>query len=293
LDDFSPVYLLIFLIITIIDLPVQSIENRRGNMKKIFAISSLLVFILRMISADEMTILTEDQPPLNFYDPLTGEMRGFAIELVEEVLLRIDSTASIEKMPWARAYMLLKDETRENTFLFAMARTPQRESTFKWIGPIAAKRASFYALNGSSIILNSLEEAKSSGIIGTKREDSKEQFLKKMGFTNLYAVETWDQALEMLYLERIDLIIYTDLDLPILAERIGLDKGEFESILDLYEYPIYIGVSKGTSDEIVALWQNALDSIKNDGTFEIILKKWSAYHNAAWVFEDGILKVEK
>ena len=238
-----------------------------------------LIFILFPYTtfADKIIIYTEDQPPLNFYLPDEDKMTGFATDIVKEILLRIDSDAQIKRLPWARAYFYMERGDKDNMFLYGMARTKIRENKFKWVGPIAMKKAFLFAKKSSNIKINNLEEAKSFKYIGTKRKDSKEQYLKNKGFTNTDPSVTWDQALKKLMIGRIELIIFTDLDLPILAKRVGANTDEIEVVLELYKYPVYIGVSKATSDKMVQKWQNALNSIKEDGTFEKKINEWSKF----------------
>jgi len=251
---------------------------------------SVVTILSHNAFADEMIVYTEDQPPLNFYSVNEKKMCGFATDIVKEILKRIDSDAQIERLSWARAYNLLEKGNTENMFLYAMARTAIRDNKFKWVGPIAAKKAFLFAKKSSNITIGNLEEAKSYNGIGTKRDDSKEQFLKKKGFTNIDDTTTWDLALKKLMAGRFDLIVYTDLDLPVLAKRAGVNMDEIEVVLELYKYPIYIGVSKSTSDEMVTKWQNALDSIKDDGTFANKIKEWSEFHDSNWVYKGGMLQ---
>jgi len=271
--------------------------NFRANILCCGVAKRIMSFITLIISvsshntfANEIIVYTEDQPPLNFYSTVENKMSGFATDIVQEILQRIGSDAQIQRRSWATAYSLVEKGDAENMFLYSMGKTLIRADKFKWVGPIAAKNTYLFAKKGSDIRISTLDEAKSYNAIGTKRGDSKEQFLKARGVTNITRSATWDLALKNFMNGRYDLIVYTDLDFPILAKRVRVDMDKIKAVMELYRYPIYIGVSKSTSYKVVKKWQDALDAIKEDGTFALKVKQWSELHNANWVYKDGMLQ---
>jgi hypothetical protein len=149
--------------------------------KRFTLMAAFLLFFPQSILAEELMILTENLPPLNYVE--NGVLVGPAVEMVKEIQRRVDSNDQIQVYPWARAYRMALEE--ENIILFGMARTKVRENKFKWIGPIAEKRDILAAKKGSGIKIDNLEDAKKVAYIGTLRDDTKEIFLKKQGFTNL------------------------------------------------------------------------------------------------------------
>lgn len=249
------------------------------------------------LNAEEIAIYTCQEPPLNFTElgdqgGAKGEdVTGFATDVVREILARTHHETIIFLIPWARAYKLAKAEP--NVFLYSMARRPNRENLFKWVGPIARKKTMLFAKRGSNLKIKSLNDAKQVTSIGTMREDSKEQYLTKEGFTNLDSAAQWDQALKKLLAGRVSLWINTDLDAPVIAKQAGINNNEIVGVYKLYDYDLYIGVSKATPDRIVSLWQHALDDLKNDGTFQHLIQKWATHYNVSnWVMEDGMLQVK-
>jgi polar amino acid transport system substrate-binding protein len=67
-----------------------------------------LIFLILGIStpqpalAGNLTVLTEDLPPLNYVKG--GVLVGPSIEIVREIQKRVGSHEQIEVYPWARAY---------------------------------------------------------------------------------------------------------------------------------------------------------------------------------------------
>ncbi len=80
-------------------------------MKKFFiaAASIFLVSVHPAFSA-ELTILTENLPPLNYVKG--GVLVGPSVEIVKEIQRRVGSHEPIKVYPWARAYKMAKENVR-------------------------------------------------------------------------------------------------------------------------------------------------------------------------------------
>ena len=145
--------------------------------------SFVLLFPLSLLSK-ELTVLTENLPNMNYLK--NGELVGLSVDIVKEIQKRVRSHSEIRVLPWARAYGLALKE--ENVVLFSITHTKARKDLFKWICPLITKRDILVGLKDSALVINNLEDAKNVKRIGTIRDDSKEQLLKKLGFKNLEPV---------------------------------------------------------------------------------------------------------
>jgi len=236
----------------------------------------ILFFILCHLSlsipatAQELMVLTEEYPPINYIEK--GNITGSSVEVVREILRRLNQPDEMMILPWARGYNLLK--SKPNVFLFSTTRTKERESRFQWVGPLCIARNGFYKKKGSGVRINSLEDAKKVGSIATYKEDAREQMLKSWGFTNLDSSKTAKSNLKKLMSSRVDLWFYDNLGMPSIVKSAGVNPADLELVLAIDEVSLYIAVSKQTSKEIVEKWQQALQSMKEDGTFYSISKKW-------------------
>ena len=241
-------------------------------MKKLFIMlaSVFLVSVQPVLSA-ELTILTENLPPLNYVKD--GVLVGPSVEIVKEIQRRVGSHEQIKVYPWARAYrMALEDE---NVVLFGTTHTKVRHDKFKWVGPLATKRDILVAKKGSGIKINTLEDAKKVKRIGTLRDDTRERLLKRHGFTNLEPVSDEQKNAKKLVLGRIDLWTYKIPGLRTVCELAGVDYNEVEEVYSLREIDVSIAFSKKTSDAIVQKWKNAFNEMLADGTIMQIRKKWN------------------
>jgi polar amino acid transport system substrate-binding protein len=220
--------------------------------------------------SQELTIISEENPPFNFNQD--GVFTGSATEVVREIMRRLKQPAGIEVMTWARAYQL--GRTRPNVVLFSTTRTKEREDLFHWVGPIFKVRFGFYARKGSNLVLTCLADAKKVGAIATYKDDVREQLLKSMGFTNLDSSKSPASNLKKLLAGRVDLWLYSNLGVPSVAEQMGINPDDVEFILPFKDFFAYIAVSKGTPQAVVAKWQETLEAMKRDGTFEKISRQW-------------------
>ncbi|MCX4025353.1 transporter substrate-binding domain-containing protein [Endozoicomonas sp. SM1973] len=254
-------------------------------------------FNLTCLAAPIIKIYTTEEPPLNFSigsskeSAAGAQVSGFATDIVREILILTDNTtAPIVLLPWARAYQYTLHG--ENVFLFSMGRTKQREQLFQWIGPLAEKKAVLYSTQQAQITINSLDDAKAVSNIATVIDDSKEQFLKSQGFTNLSSSPRWSQAVQKLFINRAALLVQTDLDIPFIIREAGYSIDAIKPVYELYKFQLFIGTSQKTSPQLVKRWQLALGTLKKNGRFKALIKKWANHYQLTnWRYQNGMLQV--
>jgi polar amino acid transport system substrate-binding protein len=241
-------------------------------MKKLLLLAtSMLLLAGQSVLSAELTILTENLPPLNYVD--NGVLVGPSVEIVREIQQRVGSEEQIQVYPWARAYkMALEDE---NVILFGMTYTKVRHDKFKWVGPLATKRDILVAKKGSGIKIRDLEDAKKVKRIGTLRDDTRGRLLQRQGFTNLEPVSDEQLNAKKLALGRIDLWAYKIPGLRTVCDLADIDHTAFEEVYHLREIDLMIAFSKKTPDSIVQKWKAAFDEMTADGTIKKIQKKWN------------------
>ncbi len=241
-------------------------------MKKLFIMMvSVILFSFDPALAENLTILTENLPPLNYLNG--GVLVGPSVEIVKEIQRRLESHEQIEVYPWARAYKTALQ--KENVVLFSMTYTKDRHDKFKWIGPVAKKRDILVAKKGSGIKIKNLQDAKNVRRIGTVRDDTKEILLKSLGFTNLEPVSDERQNAKKLVLGRIDLWVYKKPGLRTVCKLAQVNYDEVEEVFQLRKIELMIAFSKKTPNGIVQKWRNAFNEMLADGAIMKIQKKWN------------------
>lgn len=237
----------------------------------VIAIASILLLSTQPLFSAELTILTENLPPLNYIKD--GELVGPSVEIVKEIQRRVGSNDEIRVYPWARAYKMALEE--ENVILFSTTHTKARENIFKWVGPLATKRDILVAKKASRIRIINLDDARNIGRIGTLRDDTREILLKSQGFTNLEPVSDEQLNAQKLAIGRIDLWAYKIPGMRTVCDLAGVDHNEFEEVYHLRKIDVSIAFSKKTSDTIIEKWQSAFYEMMADGTILKIRRKWN------------------
>ena len=241
-------------------------------MKKVFFIIAALIFFGSQSSfCEELTILTENLPPLNYVD--NGILVGPSVEIVKEIQKKIGSEEPIQVYPWSRAYKMAEEE--KNVVLFGMTYTKVRKNKFKWVGPLAIKRDILVAKRSSGITIDSLEDAKKVKRIGILLDDTRGRLLASHGFKNLEPVSDEQLNAKKLALGRLDLWAYKIPGLRTVCDLAGVDHTQFKEVFHLREIELMIAFSNKTSDAIVKKWKKAFDELTADGTILKIQKNWN------------------
>lgn len=240
-----------------------------------------LLFVLSFFSSlnlcfaeEQITFFTEDAGVASFIDK-DGNLKGFAVEIVQEMIKRVGNKNTVALVPWARGYATVEKES--NTALFSMIRNKERENLFKWVGPINKTRFVLFGRADSNFKIKTIDDAKKVKRVGCYRGDAREKILIEKGFKNLEAISgdtPNERNLKKLMMKRIDLWVTSRTDLTIAAKELGIRPDLFKEVVFVDEVHASIAFSKDTSDSVIKLWQKALDDLKQDGTYAKIMKKY-------------------
>ena len=217
-----------------------------------------------------LRILGSDAVPLFFVRD--GTVTGFCAEVVREIQRRIGDRTPIEVVPWVRAYRTAL--SGENVMLACPKRTPAREAKFKWVGPVMETHTYLYALRGAGLHLRTLDDARTLDGILLPREFYSYEYLAQAGFTNLEPVGTSRIMLTMLLAGRRQAMVTDRQQLPALLAQAKVSPGTVVPVLFLMNIRSYLTFPPDTPDTQVAPWQKALDSMKQDGSFARLTRRW-------------------
>ncbi len=237
----------------------------------------LVCLALRAFATDDIRVVTEELPPYNMTQG--GRLTGMSTEVVQAVLKEVGVQASIQPMPWARAYDTALNS--ENVLIYSITRTVQREKLFKWVGVIAPMHWYLFAKPGSNIRLDHLDDARKYQI-ATVKEDAGEQYLVSKGFAvgkNLQSSNKYEYNYEKFKLGRIDLWISIELNALYLIRQAGDDPARTVvralSLPDLGgDSGLNLAFGLKTPDALVERFRKGLETIRKNGVYDAIAKKW-------------------
>lgn len=203
-----------------------------------------------------------------------GKVAGPATEVVELSLKKAGIVDySINIYPWARSYDLALKEA--NVLIYLIARTPSRETDFKWVGELSRPQCFLLKLKErTDIKANKLEDTKHYSI-GVVRDDVRHQYLQKQKLTNLSISSQQSDSFRQLVNHQLDLIVLFDADMPRLCQQQSFDCNKLEKLFLLNELSngIYMAFSKQTPDSLVKQTQDAFEKLKAEGLVKKIMER--------------------
>ena len=240
--------------------------------------STSLLFIGTAQAADspdtDIVLLTENFPPYNMAKNgknfAQGEnIDGIATDIVREIFKRTDITYSLTlRFPWERVYKLALENPGYGAFV--MARLPDRERLFKWVGPIGPDDWIMLAKADSKITLETLDDARKYKI-GAYKGDAIATTLAKQGLKPVVVLRDQDNA-KKLVSGQIDLWATGDPAGRYLARQEGVSG--LKTVLRFNSAELYLALNKDVPDETVAKLQAALDQLRKEGVVDNIMAKY-------------------
>lgn len=247
-----------------------------SNKKLCSMLFCLLAVVIRPASADDtdatIQLLTQNFPPYtmaadgkNF--AREAEISGIDTEVVQEMFKRAKITYALSlRFPWSRLQEMA--EQQSGFGVFSLSRTTERESKFKWVGPLSGMDLVLLKKQGSAIKVTDLDKAKSFSI-ASKKGSVASEYLIKRGFT---VQDSLSDNPKKLRDGKMDLWATSNPSGIYEAHKAGVDKPDVALTFEHAE--LYLALNKTTPDDVVAKLQSALDSMKKDGFLEQVKAKY-------------------
>jgi polar amino acid transport system substrate-binding protein len=232
------------------------------------------------VSMDSLTFYTEQMPPYNYAE--NGTLQGIAVDLLEAITDRMGDKVTRDRVhlvSWTEGYQAAL--TKNNTVLFTMARLPEREQSFKWVGPIYAYTNVLFARNDREIVIVGPEDLKKYRI-GVIVDDSAIQQLLNAGVNKSQLVYETDAFAIIGKLEsgEIDLWCYTEGAGRYFARQATGSAYSFRVVYSLQNLEGYYAFSRDIPDSTVQAFQQALDALKQEKNAAGI----STYDRIVWKY---------
>ena len=244
----------------------------------IFILAAL--FFSNIVFASEINFLTHSIKKQTYVDE-SGELRGkkhsgkraFNLELVREMMNIVKHSTNFKEVPFKRG--LIQAQNNINYALFNVSRTPERENSCKWVGPLQKEVDYFYEMKEKPTGIKTIEDAKKVDSICVLLGSIHETILRKNNFTNINTNYNYEGCFKMLAAGRVNLTPKATSTVAKTIERAGIDPNKIQQTpVVLLESEGYIAFSKNISDATIQKWQDALEQIKESGKYEYFYKKY-------------------
>ena len=259
----------------------------------ILILSVFILFILCISAHAEtnkdslkgLTWVTEEYPPYNFLD--NGTASGLIIDMITAIIRKAGEDLpreSIRFLPWSEAYQTaLKNP---DTVICSIAKTPERENLFSWIGPVVSSDITLYSSRNRNITINNTKELANYSI-GTVADDVAENYLVEAGVDKdaIFTGPDPDTLIRSLDNGTIDLFAYGSIAADYHIRNATGKSGFYKVSGRIGTFPVYIGFSKGTNPNLVEKFRNAFEELKKTpqeegmSEFDQILSSWLLEEN--------------
>ena len=232
-------------------------------------LSAGLITLPSIALAETLHLLIQEYAPFSYTEPKTGEIRGFVTDKIMEIMRRAGETPDISSTSLARGLNATLND--DNTCLFAFRRTPERENSFKWVGPLTNDNWVLYGRKNDSRVLKKFEDAKPYSIGSYKNAATGIQ-LTEQGYRVAFASEDDDNP-RLLVNKRIDYWVVSELHGMSLAQQLGF-ADDIVRVARYKNIELNMLCNIRMDKQRIDLFNKINRELDNDGTMEKLMRKY-------------------
>lgn len=223
--------------------------------------------------AADLVAYTEEWPPYNFSE--SGTVHGIATDFLRASCLDAHLDCDIQIVPWARAYAMASNQ--RNTGAFSMARTPLRERSFLWVGPILPRTTWLFSLSSSDMKLERMRDVNRKRI-GVVLNSASMNDLLVAGIdpAQLHPEADSAKVLKLLDQSLVDIVVNTEVGMAWTLRSAHQDPRTIKKILKVNDAEFYYYAFNLDSDPIlIRRLQSSVDKLSHAGTLDDIVARYA------------------
>lgn len=219
-----------------------------------------------------LRVVTELSPP--HQTVVDGEVAGISTSIVKAVLQQAGLDARVELYPWARAYYIAS--TTPNVLIYNMARTPEREADFHWIGPVASYRLGLVRLAERTDLNPTRPEQLLHSSVAAQRDDFSVKVLESYGLKSGREIQLAADILEswrLLLNGKVDYVVDDLMAIPDTEKQLKLPAGTVRFVLPIkeLEQQTYLAASKNTDPALLQQLQEAHRQVQRQPLYQQVM----------------------
>jgi len=249
-------------------------------MKKIICLLAVFLGVFsangqaQPVTAAPIRWVTAEFPPFIFLQHNIPQ--GYAYELIVAMSNQMGRQPDLTFYPWARAIKMAREG--KSYGLFPLARTPERETSFKWLVPLSKVNYTFFGHRTGKISIEKANVEQLRGMrIGILRGSSLEKNLQTKNFRHIVYEKNYQDLLKMLSLGGIDAIYAGYPMLTSAIEEYGFVLDDFQTGLSLGSADLYLASSLGLHEKEEKAWKTAYETLLKDGTVMQLKNKYFSW----------------
>ena len=235
----------------------------------------LLLLFPIICFANDVQFLTEDLPPFQIVDSKGSLIGGSSYIVIRELAKRAGVKADFLVMPWARAYKTTLN--RPNTFIYSIARSPQREPLFIWVGEIRRVKYHFYSLKSDAEHISLANKDVFLRNVAVVRDTIEEDLLKQVGFEegkNLILTDSHYAAFNMVIKKRVDSVYGNIHATKGVSRFLDYEKFPFIASATLNQsLDFYLAANQRSDPALIARLMDEFSRMKSNGLIDQIIEQ--------------------
>jgi polar amino acid transport system substrate-binding protein len=240
-------------------------------MKKIFTVGLLFLLMAPGVMARTLTAAQDPWPPFVTTD---ASMPGISVELLTEAMKTQGYDVEFKIMPWARALDSVSKGTID--LLPATWYTDARTEYLRYSNPYISNQLAFIKRADDNFQFSELSDLEGKVVGIVRGYGYGDAFLDATHFDKPVA-NNLTANLKKVLAGRVDLTLEDKIVAQSVMQEQGLDRNQFAfSDQALSTNPLHVTSGKANPDSQVFInaYNKGLETIKANGTFEKILKKY-------------------
>jgi len=221
------------------------------------------------VAAQPLRVVLEVSPPHQTLD--NGKVGGLTTAVVAAMLQQAGLSANFEVYPWARAFRIAA--TTPDVLIYNIARTPEREAQFEWIGIVTRYKFGLLKLSRrDDIQVGELADIQHY-VVGAQREDFSAEWLRDTAKQPAQKLELQPDVLEtwrLLVNGKLDLMIDDPQAIDDMLHLHQLQRRDITFVLfpqELEQYT-WIALKKGSSSALVQRLRRAYQQIQGSSVYQ-------------------------
>jgi polar amino acid transport system substrate-binding protein len=226
-------------------------------------------------AATTLSLYTEHMPPYSYQQG--DKVEGINAELMRQLCQRLQLDCQLILLPWRRAFENAQQQPMSG--VFSTARSEQRETLFRWVGPIASDWGYVFRLKGRlEVNPVDLEQAKHFKL-AVARGDVYESYFRQHGFEyglNMVDFATKSEPLPLFMAKRVDLLVGSKRSLRSWLRDNSLPEDSAEPLFQLEDVgDNYLALNLNFPADLALKMQQELELMRLEGKLDALIHQYA------------------